>query len=70
MWVSLPFEEVLQGLCLPVEAVINNGLDFVLVFTLDQFGGWFDVVGAVLWSFTIGCKEAGMEHIVDLPGVG
>jgi hypothetical protein len=70
VWVSLPFEEVLQALPLPVETVINDGLDFVLVFTLDQFGGWFDVVGAVLWGLAIRGKEAGVEHVVDLPGVG
>jgi hypothetical protein len=70
MWVSLPFEEVLQGLLFPVETVINDGLDFVLVFTLDQFGGWFDVVGAVLWGLAIRREEAGVEHVVDLPGVG
>jgi hypothetical protein len=70
VWVSLPFEEILQGLRLPVEAVINNGLDFVLVFTLDQFRGWFDVVGTVLWRFAIGGEETGVEHVVDLPGVG
>jgi len=50
--------------------VINDGLDFVLVFTLDQLGGWFDVIGAVLWSFAIGRQEAGVEHVVNLPGVG
>jgi hypothetical protein len=49
--------------------VINNGLDFVLVFTLDQFRGWFDVIGAVLWSFAIRREETGMEHVVDFPGV-
>jgi hypothetical protein len=70
VWVSLPLEEVLQGLCLPVETVINDGLDFVLVFTLDQFGGWFDVIGAVLWGFAIRREEAGVEHVVDLPGIG
>ena len=53
-----------------MEAVINNGLDFILVFTLDQFGGWFDVVGAVLWRFAIRGEEAGVEHVVDLPGIG
>jgi hypothetical protein len=70
VWVPLPFEEILQGFSSPVEVVINDGLDFVLVFTLDQFGGWFDVVRAVLWGFAIRCKEAGVEHVVDLPGVG
>jgi hypothetical protein len=50
--------------------VINNGLDFVLVFTLDQFRGWFDIVGAVLWGLAVGREEAGMEHVVDLPGIG
>jgi hypothetical protein len=68
--VSLPFEEILQGLPPPVETVINDGLDFVLVFTLDQFGGWSDVVGAVLWGLAIRGKEASVEHVVDLPGVG
>ena len=70
MWVPFPFEEILQGLLSPVEAVINDGLDFVLVFPLDQFGGWFDVIGSVLWSFVICREEAGVEHVVDLPGVG
>ena len=70
VWVSLPFEEVLQALPLPVETVINDGLDFILVFTLDQFGGWLDVVGAVLWGFPIRGEEAGVEHVVDLPGFG
>jgi hypothetical protein len=67
--VSLPFKEILQGLPLSVEAVINDGLDFVLVFTLDQFGGWFDVVGAVLWGLAIRGEEAGVEHAMDLPCV-
>jgi hypothetical protein len=70
VWISLPFEEILQGLPSSVETVINDGLDFVLVFTLDQFGWWLDVVGAVLWGFTIWGEEAGVEHVVDLPGVG
>jgi hypothetical protein len=70
VWVSFPFEEILQGFPLPVETVINDGLDFVLVLTLDQFGGWSDVVGAVLWGLTIRGEETGVEHVVDLPGVG
>jgi hypothetical protein len=70
VWISLPFEEVLQGFCSPVETVINNGLDLILVFTLDQFGGWLDVIGSVLWSFVIWREEAGVEHVVDLPGIG
>jgi hypothetical protein len=70
MWVSLPFEEILQGPLSSVEAVINDGLDLVLVFPLDQFGGWSDVIGSVLRSFVVCCEEAGVEHVVDLPGVG
>jgi hypothetical protein len=50
--------------------VINDGLDFILVFPFDQFRGWSDVIGPVLWSFVIRREEAGVEHIVDLPGVG
>jgi hypothetical protein len=50
--------------------VINDGLDFVLVFTLDQFGRWLDVIGTVLWGLAIRGEEAGVEHVVDFPGVG
>jgi hypothetical protein len=70
VWVSFPFEEILQGLLFPVEVVINDGLDLVLVFSFDQFGGWSDVVGSVLWSLLICREETGVEYIVDLPGVG
>jgi hypothetical protein len=70
IWVSLPLEEILQCSPPPVETVINDGLDFVLVFALDQFGGWFDVVGAMLWGLAIRGEEAGVEHVMDLPGVG
>jgi hypothetical protein len=68
--VSPPFEEILQGFSSSVEAVINDGLDFVLVFALNQLGGWFDVIGAVLRRFTIRREETGVEHVVDFPGVG
>jgi hypothetical protein len=37
--VPFPLKEILQGFLTPVEVVINDGLDFVLVFPLDQFGG-------------------------------
>jgi hypothetical protein len=50
--------------------VINNGLDLVLMFPLDQFRGWFDVIGSVLWGFVICREETGVEHVVDLPGIG
>jgi hypothetical protein len=69
MWVPLPFEEILQGLHFPIETVINNSLDFVLMFTLDQFRGWLDVVGSVLRSLVVWHEETGMEHVVDPPGV-
>ena len=68
--VSFPFEEILQGFLSPVETVINDGLDLVLVFSLDQFGGWSDIVRSVLRSLVVCCEETGMEHVVDLPGVG
>jgi hypothetical protein len=50
--------------------VINNSLDFILVLTLDQLGGWFDVIGSVLRSFAVWREEAGVEHVVDFPGIG
>jgi hypothetical protein len=52
-----------------VEAVINDGLDLVLVFALDQFGWWLDVIGAMLRRFAIRREETGVEQVVDFPGV-
>jgi hypothetical protein len=70
MWVPFPFKEILQGFRSSIEAVINDGLDLILVFPLDQFGGWFDVVGSMLWGFMVWREEAGVKHVVDLPGIG
>jgi hypothetical protein len=70
VWIPFPLEEILQGLPFSVETVINDGLNFVLMFTLDQFGGWFDVVGAMLWGLAIRGEETGVEYVMDFPGVG
>jgi len=38
----------------PVKAVVQNGLDLVLLFSFDQFGWWLDEVGPIHRCFVIG----------------
>jgi hypothetical protein len=70
IWVPLPFDEVLQGLALPIQPVIDDGLYFILCFAFDQLRQWSDEVWAELGRFMISGKEGGMEYIMDGPGAG
>jgi hypothetical protein len=42
VWVSLPFDKVLQGLAPPVQPVIDDGLYFVLCLSFDQLGWCYE----------------------------
>jgi hypothetical protein len=52
--VTLPMDQVLEGSCSSVEAVINDVLDFVLRFSFYEVRGWPRVVGAMGRVFVIG----------------
>ena len=43
----LPLDEVLQLVLMPIIPVIDNGLDFILLLTLNQIRQWSREVGAV-----------------------
>jgi len=53
MWVSFPLDEVLYLTLTPKHAVIENGLDLVFLFSIDQVRGWFDEVWPISGSFVI-----------------
>ncbi len=52
--VALPFDQVLEGLRPPRMSVINDLLDLVFLFSLDEIWGWSRIVRSVCCCFTIG----------------
>ena len=52
--VSLPFDQILQGLVAPEEPVITDPLHFVFFFSVDKVRWWSGEVGAVRGGFAIG----------------
>ena len=57
IWIALPMDEVLEGSCTSMEAVINDVLDLVLRFSLYEVRGWPRVVGPVGQVFAIGGEQ-------------
>jgi hypothetical protein len=54
VWITLPVDEILEGSCTSMEAVINDVLDLVLRFSLYEVRRRPHVVGSVGQVFTIG----------------
>jgi len=57
VWVSLPLNEVLEVFSAAIPAVIEDGLDLVFFFSINQFGWWLDEVWTVCFSFVIWGEE-------------
>ena len=51
--VSFPLDQVLQNLPFPKSSVISDGLDFILLFSVDDVWGRSREVGSVLFRFMI-----------------
>ena len=62
--------EVLEGACTSVEAVINDTLHLILRFSGDKVRRWPRVVGAMGLVFTIRGQERGVKDVMDGPGQG
>ena len=65
-----PFDQVLKLLSSPMEAVINDGLHFKLLFTFDQVRWGSCVIRPVLLRFLIRGQQTGVKHVMDGPGQG
>ena len=66
-WIALPFDQILQPALTPVMSVIDNGLDLVFLFTLNQVRWWTHEVGSVGSGLLIGQEEGGVEYVMDAP---
>ena len=67
-WIPLPLDQILEFAPLAVEAMVSNGLDFVLLFSIHYLRGRFRKVDAVFFCFAIRCQQASMEDVMDGPG--
>ena len=65
--VPLPLNQVLESSPFPKMVVISDGLDFVLLFSVDDVWGGSREVGSVLSCFLIRGQKAGVEDIMNCP---
>jgi len=49
-------------------SVVDNGLDLVLLFTLNQIRWWTCEVGPVGGGLSIGQEKGGVKYVMDAPG--
>ena len=68
--IPFPLDEILKILFLSVMAVINDGLDFILLFPINDVWGWTRKVVPILTSFLKRRQEAGVEDVMNGPGWG
>ena len=67
-WIPLPFDQILEFAPSTMEAMVSNGLDFVLLFSIHYFRRGFRKVDPMFLCFAIGRQQAGMEDVMDGPG--
>ena len=66
--ISLPLDEVLKVSSLPEIAVIDDGLDLVLLFPINDVWGRTWKIVSILTSFSERRQEPGVEDVMDGPG--
>ena len=68
--VSSPFDQVLEDSPSPKVAMVPDGLDFILFFSVDDVWGRSREIGSVLFCFLVRGQKAGVENVVYCPGWG
>ena len=68
--ISLPLDEVLEVSSSPEMAVIDDGLDFVLFFPINDVWGRTREIVPILTSFPKRRQESGVEYVMNGPGWG
>ena len=51
-----------------MEAMVSNGLDFILLFSIHYLRGRFRKIDPMLLCFAIRSQETSMEDVMDGPG--
>ena len=69
-WIPLPLDQVLEFAPSAVEAMVSNGLDFILLLSIHYLRGRFRKIDPMLFRFAIRRQQASMEDVMDSPGWG
>ena len=68
--ISLPLDEVLEVSPLPEITMIDDGLDLVLLFPINDVWGRTWKIVSILTSFPERRQKSGMKDVMDGPGWG
>ena len=66
--ISLPFDEILKVSSLPKVAMIDDGLDFEFLLSINDVWGRSRKVVSVLVSFPERRQKTGVEDVMNGPG--
>ena len=66
--ISLPFDKVLEVSPLPKVTMIDDGLDFIFLFSINDVWGRTWKIVSVLTSFSKRGQESGMKDVMNGPG--
>ena len=69
-WVPLPFDQILEFVPSTMEAMVSNGLDFILLFSIHNLRRGFHKVDPMFLCFAIRRQQTGVEDVMDGPGRG
>jgi hypothetical protein len=67
LWVSFPFEEILELFVSPKVAVASDGFHLVLRFAFDEIWRWSRKVLTVLLRLLVWSEDASMKHGMYCP---
>jgi hypothetical protein len=68
--IPLPLDKVLELAPFSKELMSHDNLHFELLFSVNHFGWWAVIIGAMFFCFVIGGEKGGMEDVMDGPGWG
>ena len=67
-WVPLPLNQVLEFAPSAMEAMVSNGLDFILLLSIHYLRGRFRKIDPMFLCFAIRCQQTSMEDVMNGPG--
>ena len=68
--ISLPLDEILKVSPVPKIAMVDNGLDFVFLLSINDVWGRTREIVSILASFPERRQKPGVEDVMDGPGRG
>ena len=68
--ISLPFDKILKVSSLPEIAMIDDGLDFVFLLSINDVWGRTREIVSVLTSFSKWGQKPGVKDVMNGPGRG